>query len=288
MMNPHETVWIIGGKGRIGKALTKVLNPMDYRLIITDKSDVDITKLSEVMSFVERNVPYAIINCGAMTNARQCEEQADLAFQTNALGARNVAIAAESQGSKLVHLSTDDIFSGKKDKLYNEFHEGDSTSTYGITKHVGEEFVKEMTNRFFIIRSSWVYDKKTLLKIKQGIREGALLFAMDQVASPTSALALAKFIAKLIDTYEFGVYHYTCEGTCTRHEFIREAAYLMGMGDAFEKTELHQLKTSIHPDYIALDCLMLRMLQWERPLFWKDELKNTIETYFPVGGVDHR
>lgn len=283
-MNPYETVWIIGAKGRLGKALARILNPMDYRLILTDKSGVDIRNLSEVMEFADRNKPYAIINCAGLTNARKCEEEPDNAFQTNALGARNAAIAADSIGAKLVHFSTDDIFAGKKEKLYNEFHEGDSQTTYGITKSFGEEFVKEMTNRFFIIRSSWVYDRKTLLKIKRGVSEGALLFAMNQVASPTSTIALAKFVAKILPTFEFGTYHYTCEGTCTRLEFIQEAARLMGLEEHFGKAEVHNLQSSIHPDFIELDSLMLRMLEWEKPPYWKDELKSYIDNYFELGG----
>lgn len=153
-----------------------------------------------------------------------------------------------------------------------------------MTKFYGEEFVKEMTNRFFIVRSSWVYDNRTLLKVRQGVEQGALLLATDQVASPTSSAALAKFIAGLLQTYDFGTYHYTCKGECTRLEFITETARLLGLEEQFAKAEIHNLNSSIHPDYALLDNLMLRMLGWKRPPHWKEELADFIAEYLNGGG----
>lgn len=278
-MNHHEVVWILGAGGRIGRALARVLDPMEYRILLTDKKEVDVTNLEEVMEYAERNMPMAIINCAALSNAGECEKRPEEAFQVNALGARNAAIVANYIGAKLVHLSTDDVFSGEAKTPYNEFHVPDSRTVYGLTKGYGETFVRELCNQYFILRSSWVYDIRTLKKIRLGVQRGALEFAGEQVSTPTSARTLARFIATLIDTNEFGIYHYTSQGTCTRYEFIQQVASLLGLSEEFSRAKKRELKESIHPDYANLECLMLKMKGAKLPGDWKEELAHYVKEF---------
>lgn len=278
-MNVYETVWIIGAKGRIGRSLAKILDPSDYRLLSTDMNEVDITNLQETLTFAERNMPMAIINCAALSSATACEENPKEAFKVNAIGARNVAIAANACGAKLVHLSTDDVFSGDRKVPLNEFHPTDATTVYGITKSYGERLIRDMCSQHFIIRSSWIYDERTLRKIRLGLKAGNLRYAPKQIASPTSAPMLASFIADLLETYEFGTYHYTASGLATREEFIAEAARLMGLEKEFSQAKIDVVTETIHPDVVQLESLMLSAIDYARPSSWRVELERFVKDF---------
>ena len=114
-------VWIAGSAGQIGTAINEVLDPMEVEVFNTDKEELDITETDEVLHFGEINRPNVIINCAAVTETALCEENPELAFRVNALGARNLSIVAQKIGAKFVQLSTDDVFDGLSQKPYTEF-----------------------------------------------------------------------------------------------------------------------------------------------------------------------
>ena len=190
-------IWISGANGQIGKALNDIINPMEYEVFDTDIEDLDITDIHEVFRFIEISRPDIIINCSAVTDIATCEEDPKYAFKVNALGARNLSIAAKKLEAKMVQISTDDVFDGRGIEPYTEFDSTNPNTVYGKSKLAGEGYVKEFTNKHFIIRSNWVYGdgenfvKKFLAKVDRGEN---LSIAADQFASPTSARELAKFI----------------------------------------------------------------------------------------------
>ena len=127
-------VWIVGAGGQLGTAINDVLDPLDAEVFNTDKEELDITHTDEVISFGEINRPDVIINCAAVTDTALCEEQPELAYRVNALGARNLSIVARKTGAKIVQLSTDDVFDGLSTTPYSEFDDTNPRTVYGRSK----------------------------------------------------------------------------------------------------------------------------------------------------------
>ena len=184
-------VWIAGASGQIGRALNDVLDPMQIEALNTDLDELDITDTDEVINFGTVNRPDVIINCTGITDTDECEANPEHAYRVNALGARNLSIVARKCGSKIVQLSTDDVFDGQSKKPYTEFDDTNPLTVYGKSKRAGENYVKEFTHKHFIIRSNWVYGhqgnnfvNRVLEAADKGI---SLSVASDQFGSPTSA-----------------------------------------------------------------------------------------------------
>ena len=189
-------VWIAGSNGQIGHALNEVLDPLEIEVLNTDKDELDITDTEEVLNFGIVNRPDVIINCTGVTDTKLCEEEPELAYRVNALGARNLSIVARKNGAKMVQLSTDDVFDGKSKKPYTEFDDTNPMTVYGASKRAGENYVKEFTHKHFIIRSNWVYGKyghNFVNQVLEAAEKGnTLSVAADQFGSPTSAKDLAR------------------------------------------------------------------------------------------------
>lgn len=270
-------IWLNGYSGMIGNAINKAYNPYEYELLNTDLEELDITHLDNVLNYGEINRPDIIINCVGMTNVEECENNREDAYRVNAIGARNLSIVAAKISAKLIHISTDDVFSGDKQKPFDEFDTPNPTSIYGKSKLAGENYVKELTQKHFIIRSSWVYgtgENFLTQVIEQGKKNTSLKIGMDQISSPTSANELAKFILYIMKTNEYGTYHVTCDGTCTRQEFTQEIFDLLNIPCLIEgvKTKDADLG-SVHPSYNVLDNFILRILNDYHLPSWKDALK---------------
>ena len=271
-------VWIAGSNGQIGHALNEVLDPLEIEVLNTDKDELDITDTEEVLNFGIVNRPDVIINCTGVTDTKLCEEEPELAYRVNALGARNLSIVARKNGAKIVQLSTDDVFDGKSKKPYTEFDDTNPLTVYGASKRAGENYVKEFTHKHFIIRSNWVYGKYGHNFVNQVLeaaeKENTLSVAADQFGSPTSAKDLARMILYLINTNEYGTYHVTCSGVCNRHEFAQEILRLSG-----KKIELKAVPTeqsdlsAVRPPYAVLDNFILRIIDMYDMPDWKESLE---------------
>ena len=152
-----KKIWITGAEGHIGTALLELLEGVEYQLLPTDIHEVDITKIDEVTQFVYVNRPDVIINCAGMTDVAECEKNIDEAYRVNAIGVRNVALAANDIDAKVIQISTDDVFDKESRIPYNEFDTVHPRTIYGKSKEAGEKILTQLLNRFVIIRSSWIY-----------------------------------------------------------------------------------------------------------------------------------
>ncbi|MGL5353883.1 MAG: SDR family oxidoreductase, partial [Clostridium sp.] len=162
-------ILITGSKGQLGNELQDIIKTgkaeigsvsdliKSAEVIALDVEDLDITKLAQVKEVIGREKPDVVINCAAATNVDGCETNQDLAFKINALGARNLAMVCEEVGAKLVQVSTDYVFSGVGETPLKEFDLTGPTSVYGTTKLVGEEYVREFSSKYFIVRTAWLY-----------------------------------------------------------------------------------------------------------------------------------
>ena len=274
-------VWIVGSNGQMGTALNELIDTMEMEVLNTDKDELDITDTDEVLLYGELNRPDVIINCAAVTDTKICEGNPELAYRVNALGARNLSIVARKIGAKVVQLSTDDVFDGMKKVPYTEFDDTNPITVYGRSKRAGENYVKEFTHKHFVVRSNWVYgkgDSNFVAKLlKMADEKESIAIAADQFGSPTSAVELAKVIIDLIKTNEYGTYHITCSGTCSRYEFAKEVLKLAG-----KEVELKPVTTveaelsAVRPTYAVLDNFILRIINMYQMPDWKTAL----EEYF--------
>lgn len=274
-------VWIVGSNGQMGTALNDLIDPMEMEVLNTDKDELDITDTDEVLSYGEISRPDVIINCAAITDTELCEKEPELAYRVNALGARNLSIVARKIGAKIVQISTDDVFDGMSKVPYTEFDDTNPITVYGRSKRAGENYVKEFTHKHFVVRSNWVYghgDSNFVTRLlKMADQKDSIAVAADQFGSPTSAVELAKVILDLIKTNEYGTYHITCNGVCSRYEFASEVLKLAG-----KKVDLKPVTTaeaelsSVRPTYAVLDNFILRIINMYEMPDWKTSL----EEYF--------
>lgn len=282
----QKKLLITGSNGQLGRAINSLCaSDPSYELINTDygvenTTDLDITDTDSVLALVRDVRPYAIINCAAHTNVDACEVQRDAAFKINAIGPRNLSIAATECGAKLVHVSTDYVFPGTSPKPLTEFDPVGPKTAYGITKLAGEEFVKQFARSYFIIRTAWLYGDgknfvKTMLRLAQD--HDRITVVDDQIGSPTSASELAAAIVYLLKTENYGLFHGTCEGQCSWADFAAEIFRLHG-----EKTEVVPVTSAAYkemnpasadrPAFSVLDNYMLRLTTDHVFVDWHDAI----------------
>ena len=232
-----KKIIVTGANGQLGRAINGIYKgSAEFELVNTDFNvegirNLDITNLEDVISLFEEVKPYAVINCAAHTAVDLCEVQKDAAYKINAIGPRNLSIAATKTGAKLMHISTDYVFKGDEPLPRTEFDQTNPKAMYGITKLHGENFVKQFAKDWFIIRTAWLYGDgknfvKTMLRLSETHDE--ITVVDDQIGSPTSTLELAKAIKYLIPTEKYGLYHGTCEGQCSWADFTKEIFRLAG------------------------------------------------------------
>lgn len=282
-MKNINKVWVIGASGQLGTAINELLDRREVEVLNTDLEEVDVTEAESVLNFGEMNRPDVIINCAGLTSVTECEENVEKAYKVNAVGARNVSIVARRIGAKLVHLSTDDVFDGMSETPYGEFEMPTPRSTYGKSKFAGERFVKDFAERYFIIRSNWIYGRgsnfiKDLLNLAK--EKKTIQISEKAFGSPTSAKELARFIIFLMQSSEYGVYHATCEGSCSRFEFAKEIVRLAGLSVELQAVDSKEDELTVQrPAYTILDNLMLRLLENYQLPHWKEALTDYMNTF---------
>ena len=282
-------LWIAGAGGQLGTAMNEVLDPLEAEVFNTDKEELDVTHTDEVIGFGEINRPDVIINCAAVTDTRLCEEQPELAYRVNALGARNLSIVARKTGAKIVQLSTDDVFDGLSKTPYSEFDDTNPLTVYGRSKRAGENYVKEFTHKHFIVRSNWVYgggDNFVNSVLQKAEKQKELSVASDQFGSPTSARDLGRIILHLIQTNEYGTYHATCKGTCSRYEFAKEILKQAGLEAELTAVQAREAElSSVRPAYAVLDNFILRIIDVYEMPGWRASLEEYMEEWKSKGGI---
>lgn len=277
-----KKILITGCNGQLGRALNcRFADRSGLELVNTDVEQLDITKIDKVMELAEQVKPYAIINCAAHTGVDACETQTDLAYRINAVGARNLSIAAESYGARMVQISTDYIFSGDAQRPYTEFDAPGPGGIYGLTKLAGENFVKEFCRNYFILRTAWLYGDgknfvKTMLRLSGD--NDTVRVVGDQFGTPTSATELAGLIDCLLLTDNYGVFHATCEGECSWADFAEEIFRLAGKRTRVERITTEEFGAPTpRPAYSVLDNYMLRLTSDFRFAPWQDAIAEYIK-----------
>lgn len=225
-------VLITGSNGMLGHDLIDVLNDK-HELILTTSKTLDITDKEHTVEFIKENKPDIVINSAAYTDVDGCEENRELAFSINGEGVRNLAIGCREADCPLLHISTDYVFNGKNDTPWVEDDEIGPINVYGKSKLEGEQAIQEILDKFFIVRTAWLYGinggnfPKTMLELAKTHDELTVVY--DEVGTPTYTPDLVEAIGKLIETDYYGIYHITNSGSCSWCEFAKYIFEIAGV-----------------------------------------------------------
>lgn len=217
--------YITGANGQLGYDLKKLLLSQGHDVLATDKDEVSITDEQSIVDSIVNYNPDVVIHCAAWTAVDLAEDEEAACFEVNVVGTRNVTKAAKAVNAKLIYISTDYVFDGTKDGVYEVNDLTNPISVYGKTKFEGEEEVKVYPNHF-IVRISWVFGIngnnfiKTMIKL--GKDRDVLTVINDQIGSPTYTVDLSKLLVEMSLTSKYGIYHATNDGYCTWADFARE------------------------------------------------------------------
>ncbi|WP_407413290.1 dTDP-4-dehydrorhamnose reductase [Methanobrevibacter sp.] len=217
-------ILITGSNGMLGHDLDKVLADK-HELVLTTSKTLDITDKQHIIDFICDVKPDIVINSAAYTDVDACEENQGLAYCVNGEGVRNLALACKEVDCALVHISTDYVFDGTAREPIGEDGEIGPISVYGKSKLKGEEAILEILDKYFIVRTAWLYGingknfPKTMLELAKNHHEITVVY--DEVGTPTYTPDLARAISDLIETDYYGIYHLTNSGSCSWCEFAR-------------------------------------------------------------------
>lgn len=277
-----KRILITGCNGQLGRALrAEYGDAADFICTDVAAADgcraLDITDIDAVLAAVRAEHPGVLINCAAHTNVDACEQQWDAAYRINAIGARNLAIAATETGAKLIHISTDYVFRGDGKRPYTEFDTPDPVSAYGKTKLAGEQFVRDFDRNYFIFRTAWLYGDgknfvRTMLRLAK--THDTVSVVNDQQGSPTSAAELARVIRHYEPTENCGIFHATCEGDTNWAEFTEVIFKKTGMHTKVipvtsEQYAVMNPASARRPAYSILDNYMMRLTDGYRMADWE-------------------
>lgn len=272
-------ILITGANGQLGLELQVQLGqePNKYKVIPTDYEGLDITNLNQVKAELLLDKPDVVINCAAHTAVDKCEEDIENAYKINAIGPKNLAIACDMIGAKLVQVSTDYVFSGEVPGARREDDVTGPQSIYGTSKLLGEEYVKTFCKKHFIVRTAWLYGEgnnfvRTMLKLAETNKEVNVVG--DQFGCPTSTVDLAKAIIDLMQTEYYGTFHGTCEGECSWYDFACKIFELKGIDIKVNKVTSEEfVRPAKRPKYSVLDNFMLKLYDMNSFRHWEEALK---------------
>lgn len=268
---------ITGTNGQLGKELQRRLQRQEF--LATNTDTMDITNQAETLHVITTYNPDVVIHGAAYTNVDNAEANPDLAYRINAIGTQNVAAACLKCNAKMVYVSTDYVFDGTLGRPYNEFDQTNPQSIYGKSKLAGEILAKQIVNKLFITRTSWLYGDgnnfvRTMLKL--GKERDELKVVNDQYGCPTSTVDLVEAILHLVQTEYYGTYHTACTGVTTWYDFAKKIFELAGISKVkvLPQTTTELGRPAPRPAYSSMDNLMLRLTIGKVMRSWEEALQD--------------
>ncbi|ANS76045.1 NAD(P)-dependent oxidoreductase [Paenibacillus yonginensis] len=278
-------ILVTGAGGQLGRDVVLTFSAAGHSVLGCDRAELDITSQEQCEEVIGRFKPDAVIHCAAYTAVDAAESDIDTAYLVNAVGTRNVTVAAEKIGAKLIYISTDYVFDGHAKQPYQEYDNTDPQSVYGKSKRAGEMMVQSLSSRYFIVRTSWVYGLyghnfvKTMLRLAQ--EKQLLQVVNDQKGSPTYTVDLANFLLELSHTEKYGIYHASNSGSCTWYEFtkaiLEDGAELAGLTFTarLEPCTTEQFpRPAPRPSNSVLEHLSIRTNGFQDLRHWREGLKD--------------
>ncbi len=268
-------ILLTGHKGQLGQALQPRL--AEHEVLGCDLPEHDITDREAISAIVRQFQPDLILHAAAMTNVDGCARNPALAYRVNGMGTQNLALAAAECGCEMLTVSTNEVFDGQATAPYHEWATRAPINPYGRSKLAGEWYTQHLLNRFYIVRTAWLYaagGRNFPHRILQLARErGSLRVVTDEVGNPTYVEDLAEAIVRLIATHAYGVYHLVNEGAASRYEFAQEILRLGGLTEVplIPITSDQFQRASTPPSYAPLSntaaaALGIRLRPWQAAL----------------------
>ncbi|APT76063.1 dTDP-4-dehydrorhamnose reductase [Marinitoga sp. 1137] len=282
-------ILITGANGQLGQEFQKLFEKENIEYMPTDHNELDITNLKKIREYVKNKKGIThIINCAAYNLVDKAEEDWKTAYNVNGLAVRNLSIVANEINAEIIHYSTDYVFDGKKTKPYTIYDTPNPLNKYGESKVLGERFIQDIANKYYLIRVSWVFgigNNNFAKKVIQWSRQSEILkIADDEISAPTYAVDLAYATYKLIKEKAYGLYHIT-NGKASRYEWAEYILKQINWNGKLERASKNDFNLPAkRPGYSVLDNYGLKetinheMPEWQNATdrFLK-ELKETGE-----------
>lgn len=270
-------ILITGAGGMLGKALTSCLEDRKHNIAAFPREALDVTNYHQVDEVMKAEKPELVIHAAAYTKVDQAESEPDLAYLINGYGSENLAVACNHLDIPMVYVSSDYVFDGEHKRPYQPWDQTRPLSVYGKTKLAGERAVQNHLNKFYIVRTSWLYGpngRNFVDTIHQMAMDGKpLRVVSDQFGSPTCTLTLSETIADLITTKRWGVYHATDGGVTNWFEFAQ--AIVADLKVKVEPIETKDMpRPATRPKYSVLDKTTLINTIEREVVPWKEALKS--------------
>ncbi|MFN8005705.1 MAG: dTDP-4-dehydrorhamnose reductase [Terriglobia bacterium] len=274
-------VLLIGANGQLGSDLAVTLK--SHEVIPVTHAALDVTTAERVLSKVQESRPDVILNTSAFHKVDVCESEVLTAFEVNAVGVKNLCLAAQAVGATLVHFSTDYVFEGNLRRPLTEQDETNPVNAYGVSKLAGEKIVRYLWPKSFVIRTCGLYGYagssgkggnfvETMLK--KAKNQESIRVVHDQVLTPTSTRELARKVAELIQTEHYGLYHITAQGGCSWYEFAAAIFELAAIQAILSPTTSAEFKSPAkRPAYSVLENAQLHRRGMDDMKSWKDALQ---------------
>jgi dTDP-4-dehydrorhamnose reductase len=302
-------ILVTGAGGMLGSALVPALVEAGHDVWATDLrgsiavegtrptwpalGTLDVRSRAQIDAWMARVGPEFVMHLAAETDVDLCEADPDLAFATNALGTKHVALACKAGDVPLTYISTAGVFDGKKDDApYTEYDPAFPINVYGASKFEGERYVQTFLDKFFIVRAGWMVgggdkDHKFVAKILEQIQGGAdTIYAVgDKLGTPTYAPDFARCLTHLIETGSYGLYHMACQGRGTRVDVARKILEVLGRADDVRLVEVtsdffRESYPAPRPRSEMMRNLHLDLQGWNSMRPWEEALEEYLTTAF--------
>jgi dTDP-4-dehydrorhamnose reductase len=249
---------ITGANGQLGQALYHALQAANHDVTGVDRDTVDITDAHALGTVFESANPELVIHCAALTAVDYCAEHPEEALSVNGFGTQTVALACQAHGAAILYVSTNEVFDGTSPRPYREYDSPNPINPYGYSKWVGEQVVRDLVSRHYIVRTSWLFSHggrnfvQTILRL--ATQDKPLRVVSNEIGSPTYNNDLVAAILHLIPTGMYGIYHLVNDGRTSRYAFARHVLDLAGhTGVPVEPIALAEYpRASRPPEYAAL------------------------------------
>jgi len=260
-----NTILVTGANGQLGQTIKKtVKNKYNIRFVFTGSGVLDITNYQKCDMFFAQEKPIFCINTSAYTNVEKAETDCQNAYNVNVIGSRNLALCCKKHNTTLIHISTDFVFDGHKIFPYKETDKPNPKNVYGETKLKGEQEIQAVLEKYFIVRTSWLYSEfgnnfyKTMLRL--GSENKTINVVNDQIGTPTNVNSLTEVLLKIIQhpklNFEslYGVYHFSDGGSCSWYDFAKKIFELNNIDIKLNPVGTNDFPTlAQRPKYSVLD-----------------------------------
>jgi dTDP-4-dehydrorhamnose reductase len=282
---------LTGAGGQLGKEIIQMVQAMDdVHLVPFTRQQLDVTNRDAVLDAVKLTLPDIILHTAAYTQVDQAESDAENAFRVNANGSKYLAEAASQLNAKICFVSTDYVFNGEFNRPYREDDPISPLCVYGQSKALGERYIRQLCDRHFIVRTSWLYGAHgsnfvhTMIRLGKDPNIDVVKVVHDQTGCPTWTLDLAQFLVQLISSDTYGTYHAPNTGMTTWYEFAKEIFRLTGIKkQVIPVTTAEFPRPARRPEYSVLSSERMKQCGFEPLPHWEKALANYLES--AVGGM---